>query len=238
MTEAVLQLEDVESGYGELQVLWGVSLQVQPHRLTTLVGANGAGKTTLLRAATGSISAWRGRVRFDGEDVTRLSAHDKASRGLILVPEGRQLFNDMMVEENLELGAYAKRARQKFAANLDRVYAYFPRLKERRDQKAGTFSGGEQQMLAVARGLMADPKVLIIDELSLGLSPLLTQQLFGTLRELKSEGLTILLVEQNLHLALALSDYAYVLAEGRMHSQGPSREVARDPEVRKAYMGM
>ncbi|AWN17234.1 Branched-chain amino acid transport ATP-binding protein LivF [Salinisphaera sp. LB1] len=233
-----MQLEDVESGYGELQVLWGVSLQVQPHGMTTLVGANGAGKTTLLRAATGSISAWRGRVRFDGEDVTRLSAHDKASRGLILVPEGRQLFNDMTVEENLELGAYAKRARQKFSASLERVYNYFPRLKERRDQKAGTFSGGEQQMLAVARGLMADPKVLIIDELSLGLSPLLTQQLFGTLRELKSEGLTILLVEQNLHLALALSDYAYVLAEGRLHSQGPSREVARDPEVRKAYMGV
>ncbi|WP_199678822.1 ABC transporter ATP-binding protein [Salinisphaera sp. LB1] len=238
MSEALLQLEDVESGYGELQVLWGVSLQVQPHGMTTLVGANGAGKTTLLRAATGSISAWRGRVRFDGEDVTRLSAHDKASRGLILVPEGRQLFNDMTVEENLELGAYAKRARQKFSASLERVYNYFPRLKERRDQKAGTFSGGEQQMLAVARGLMADPKVLIIDELSLGLSPLLTQQLFGTLRELKSEGLTILLVEQNLHLALALSDYAYVLAEGRLHSQGPSREVARDPEVRKAYMGV
>ena len=238
MSDAILQLEDVESGYGELQVLWGVSLQVKPHGMTTLVGANGAGKTTLLRAATGSISAWRGRVRFDGEDVTRLSAHDKASRGLILVPEGRQLFNDMTVEENLELGAYAKRARQKFSASLERVYNYFPRLKERRDQKAGTFSGGEQQMLAVARGLMADPKVLIIDELSLGLSPLLTQQLFGTLRELKSEGLTILLVEQNLHLALALSDYAYVLAEGRLHSQGPSREVARDPEVRKAYMGV
>ncbi|MGN8160245.1 ABC transporter ATP-binding protein [Salinisphaera sp. RV14] len=238
MSKALLQLEDVESGYGELQVLWGVSLQVQPHGMTTLVGANGAGKTTLLRAATGSISAWRGRVRFDGEDVTRLSAHDKASRGLILVPEGRQLFNDMTVEENLELGAYAKRARQKFSASLERVYNYFPRLKERRDQKAGTFSGGEQQMLAVARGLMADPKVLIIDELSLGLSPLLTQQLFGTLRELKSEGLTILLVEQNLHLALALSDYAYVLAEGRLHSQGPSRDVARDPEVRKAYMGV
>ncbi|MGB7757079.1 MAG: ABC transporter ATP-binding protein [Salinisphaera sp.] len=238
MSDAILQLEDVESGYGELQVLWGVSLQVKPHGMTTLVGANGAGKTTLLRAATGSISAWRGRVRFDGEDVTRLSAHDKASRGLILVPEGRQLFNDMTVEENLELGAYAKRARQKFSTSLERVYNYFPRLKERRDQKAGTFSGGEQQMLAVARGLMADPKVLIIDELSLGLSPLLTQQLFGTLRELKSEGLTILLVEQNLHLALALSDYAYVLAEGRLHSQGPSREVARDPEVRKAYMGV
>lgn len=238
MSEAILRLENLEAGYGEVQVLWGVSLEVQSHRLTTLVGANGAGKTTTLRAATGSIAARSGRVLFEGEDVTRLSAHDKASRGLVLVPEGRRLFADMTVEENLEMGAYAKRARGAFPANLEKAYAYFPRLKERRDQKAGTFSGGEQQMLAVARGLMADPKVLIIDELSLGLSPLLTQQLFSTLRDLKSEGLTILLVEQNVHLALALSDYAYVLAEGRVHTQGASHDVARDPEVRKAYLGM
>jgi branched-chain amino acid transport system ATP-binding protein len=238
VSEALLRLEALETGYGELQVLWGVSLAVTANHLTTLVGANGAGKTTLLRAATGSIGVWGGKVYFDGEDVTRASAHAKAGRGLILVPEGRQLFSDMTVEENLELGAYAKRARAAYGRNLERVYSYFPRLKERRSQKAGTFSGGEQQMLAVARGLMAAPKVLIIDELSLGLSPLLTQQLFGTLRDLKNEDLTILLVEQNLHLALALSDYAYVLAEGRLHSQGPSREVARDPEVRKAYMGM
>ncbi|MDA3919809.1 MAG: ABC transporter ATP-binding protein [Salinisphaera sp.] len=238
MSEALLELEDVVSGYDELQVLWGVSVAVMPKRLTTLVGANGAGKTTLLRAALGSIRVWSGRVRFEGEDVTRLSAYQKAARGLVLVPEGRQLFNDMTVEENLELGAYTARARPDYAANLERVFTYFPRLKERRKQKAGTFSGGEQQMLAVARGLMASPKVLIIDELSLGLSPLLTQQLFGTLADLKNDGLTLVLVEQNLHLALALSDYAYVLAEGRLHSEGPSREVANDPDVRKAYMGM
>jgi branched-chain amino acid transport system ATP-binding protein len=238
VSEAILQLEALESGYGEVQVLWGVSLAVQPHRLTTVVGANGAGKTTTLRAATGSIRPWNGRVLFEGEDVTQLTAHDKARRGLVLVPEGRQLFSDMTVEENLEMGAFSPRARSDYKRNLERVFGFFPRLAERRHQKAGTFSGGEQQMLAVGRGLMADPKVLIIDELSLGLSPLLTQQLFATLRELKEAGLTIMLVEQNVHLALALSDYAYVLAEGKVEIEGPSHEVAQNPDVRKAYLGM
>ena len=238
MSEAILQLEALESGYGEVQVLWGVSLAVQPHHLTTVVGANGAGKTTTLRAATGSIRPWNGRVLFEGEDVTQLTAHDKARRGLVLVPEGRQLFSDMTVEENLEMGAFSPRARGDYKRNLERVFGFFPRLAERRHQKAGTFSGGEQQMLAVGRGLMADPKVLIIDELSLGLSPLLSQQLFATLRQLKETGLTILLVEQNVHLALALSDYAYVLAEGKVEIEGPSHEVAQNPDVRKAYLGM
>jgi branched-chain amino acid transport system ATP-binding protein len=238
MGEAALQLEALESGYGEVQVLWGVSLAVQPHHLTTLVGANGAGKTSTLRAATGSIRPWRGRVLFEGEDVTRLSAHDKARRGLVLVPEGRQLFSDMRVEENLEMGAFSPRARAGYRQTLERVFGLFPRLAERRGQKAGTLSGGEQQMLAVGRGLMADPKVLLIDELSLGLSPLLSQQLFATLRDLKEAGLTILLVEQNVHLALALSDYAYVLAEGRVEIEGPSHEVAHNADVRKAYLGL
>lgn len=238
MTESILELDRIEAGYDEVQVLWGVSLQVQPQRLTTLVGANGAGKTTVLRAATGSIGAWNGRVWFEGEDVTRLSAHAKANRGLVLVPEGRQLFTDMTVEDNLEMGAFARRARANYNRNLARVFEYFPRLAERRRQKAGTFSGGEQQMLAVARGLMADPKVLIIDELSLGLSPLLTQQLFTTLSQLSKDGLTILLVEQNVHLALAVSHYAYVMAEGRVHSEGPSRELASNQDIRKAYLGL
>ncbi|MEJ2630823.1 MAG: ATP-binding cassette domain-containing protein [Acidihalobacter sp.] len=172
------------------------------------------------------------------EGPTQLTAHDKARRGLVLVPEGRQLFSDMTVEENLEMGAFSPRARGDYKRNLERVFGFFPRLAERRHQKAGTFSGGEQQMLAVGRGLMADPKVLIIDELSLGLSPLLTQQLFATLRELKEAGLTIMLVEQNVHLALALSDYAYVLAEGKVEIEGSSHEVAQNPDVRKAYLGM
>jgi len=235
---ALLEVRNLEAGYGEVQVLWGVSLKVEAGRMTTLVGANGAGKTTTMRAIMGVIRPVAGEVRFQGEDVTRRTPHEKAQMGLVLVPEGRQLFYDMSVEENLEMGAYSPRARRKLDENLKRVYAFFPRLEERKKQRAGTLSGGEQQMLAVGRGLMADPKVLMIDELSLGLAPVLAQQLFKTLKELKDTGLTILLVEQNVHLALALSDYAYVLAEGRVEIEGPSREVARNEEVRRAYLGI
>ena len=206
--------------------------------MTTLVGTNGAGKTTSLRAITGSIRPRGGRVLFEGEDVTRLSPHAKTARGLVLVPEGRQLFSEMSVEENLEMGAYSKRARRQFLDQLDRVYTLFPRLKERRAQKAGTFSGGEQQMLAIARGLMSVPDVLIIDELSLGLAPVIVQQLVKTLEMLKASGVTILLVEQNVHLALTLSDYAYVIAEGRPFTEGPAREVAAMPQIRQAFLGL
>ena len=235
---ALLEVRDLEAGYGEVQVLWGVSLKVEAGRMTTLVGANGAGKTTTMRAIMGVIRPTAGEVRFQDEDVTRRTPHEKAQMGLVLVPEGRQLFYDMSVEENLEMGAYSPRARRKLDENLKRVYAFFPRLEERKKQRAGTLSGGEQQMLAVGRGLIADPKVLMIDELSLGLAPVLAQQLFKTLKELKDTGLTILLVEQNVHLALALSDYAYVLAEGRVEIEGPSREVAKNEEVRRAYLGI
>ncbi|WP_457630346.1 ABC transporter ATP-binding protein [Oceanithermus sp.] len=234
----VLELTDVETGYGEVQVLWGVNLVVEEQKMTTLVGANGAGKTTTMRAIMGVVRPWKGRVSFLGDDVTSLSPHEKAQLGMVLVPEGRQLFADLSVAENLEMGAYSPRARKKLDANLKKVYELFPRLEERKSQKAGTLSGGEQQMLAVGRGLMADPIVLMIDELSLGLAPVLAQSLFGTLKRLKEEGLTILLVEQNVHLALALSDYAYVLAEGRVKIEGPSREVAHNEEVREAYLGV
>jgi branched-chain amino acid transport system ATP-binding protein len=206
--------------------------------MTTLLGANGAGKTTTLRAMTGALRPRAGRVMFEGDDVTALSAHAKAARGLVLVPEGRQLFSDMTVQENLEMGAYSDRARRHFDVQLDQVYALFPHLKERRRQKAGTFSGGEQQMLAIARGLMAVPEILIIDELSLGLAPVVVQQLVGTLKALKAAGVTVLLVEQNLHLALALCDYAYVIAEGRPFLEGPCAEVAAKPEIRQAYLGL
>ncbi len=235
---ALLEVRNLEAGYGEVQVLWGVSLKAEAGRMTTLVGANGAGKTTTMRAIMGVIRPTAGEVRFQDEDVTRRTPHEKAQMGLVLVPEGRQLFYDMSVEENLEMGAYSPRARRKLDENLKRVYAFFPRLEERKKQRAGTLSGGEQQMLAVGRGLMADPVILMIDELSLGLAPVLAQQLFKTLKELKDTGLTILLVEQNVHLALALSDYAYVLAEGRVEIEGPSREVAKNEEVRRAYLGI
>jgi branched-chain amino acid transport system ATP-binding protein len=238
MSEPVLRVEGLEAGYDEVQVLWGISLDVARGDMTTLVGTNGAGKTTSLRAITGNIQPFGGRVFFAGDDVTRLAPHAKAARGLILVPEGRQLYGTMSVQENLEMGAFSKRGRRRFSQRLDQIYTLFPRLKERRHQKAGTFSGGEQQMLAIARGIMSDPEVLMIDELSLGLAPLVVQQLTGTLKALKDSGMTILLVEQNVRLALALSDYAYVITEGRPFTEGSCAEVAQKPEIRQAYLGL
>jgi branched-chain amino acid transport system ATP-binding protein len=238
MPETLLSVEALETGYGEVQVLWGVSLKAGRGELTAIVGANGAGKTTMLRAIAGTIAPWRGRVTFEGEDVTRLTTHDKAARGFALVPEGRQLFSLMTVAENLELGAFSKRATRKFAQRRDEVFALFPRLAERQRQIAGTLSGGEQQMVAIARGLMSDPDILIIDELSLGLAPVVVYQLFQTLKKLKEDGLTILLVEQNVHLALAVSDYAYVIAEGRLFTEGVPQKLAAMPEIRKAYLGL
>jgi len=235
---AVLEIENLESGYGEVQVLWGVSLQVPQGKLTTIIGANGAGKTTALRTTMGSLRPWGGRVRLHGEDVTKLASHAKANRGMVLVPEGRQLFPNMSVEENLEMGGYSHHARKHQKENLKRVYDVFPRLKERRKQKSSTLSGGEQQMLAIGRGLMQEPVVLMIDELSLGLAPVLAQQLFLTLKTLRGQGITIVLVEQNVHLALALSDYTYVFAEGRVTIQGESRDVAQMDAVRRAYLGL
>ncbi len=238
MSDVALELNGVESGYGEVQVLWGISIKARTGQLTTLIGANGAGKTTTLRTTMGSIRPWRGRVLLNGDDVTKLSPHAKAARGLVLVPEGRQLFPDMSVLENLEMGAYSHRARSRQKENLERVYQAFPRLKERLKQRASTLSGGEQQMVAMGRGLMQEPVVLMIDELSLGLAPVLAQQLFLTLKTLKQQGITIVLVEQNVHLALAVSDYTYVLAEGRVPIEGESEKVARMDEVRRAYLGL
>ncbi|MGH7091865.1 MAG: ABC transporter ATP-binding protein [Stellaceae bacterium] len=236
--DALLEVNALAAGYGEVQVLWGVSLAVTRGRLTTIVGANGAGKTTTLRAVVGALPPWGGTVAFGGADVTRLAAHAKAARGLVLVPEGRQLFGAMTVAENLEMGAFSKRARRSAASHRDQALALFPRLAERLDQNAGTLSGGEQQMLAIARGLMSDPELLIIDELSLGLAPVLVHQLFAALKILKNAGLTILLVEQNVHLALAVCDYAYVIAEGRVFTEGVPAAVAAMPEVRRAYLGL
>ncbi len=234
----VLEVRSVDSGYGEVQILWGASLALEQGQLTSLVGANGAGKTTLLRTVMGLLKPWQGSVWFDGQEISSLPAHRKAEMGLVLVPEGRQLFTDMSVRENLEMGATAPRARLNFQCNLQRVYDMFPRLYERQNQKAGTLSGGEQQMLAVGRGLMADPLVLMVDELSLGLAPVLMLQLFETLRTLRSLGITLLLVEQNVQMALAISDYAYVLSEGHIHLEGPSHELARNEEVRRAFLGV
>jgi branched-chain amino acid transport system ATP-binding protein len=235
---AILKVHDVNAGYGEVQILWETSLTLDEGKLTSLVGTNGAGKTTLLRTVMGLNRPWKGSVWFNGEDVTRLSPHAKAERGLVLVPEGRQLFTDMSVAENLEMGASPKRARPHAKRNLERVFEMFPRLQERRGQVAGTLSGGEQQMLAVARGLMAEPIVLMVDELSLGLAPILVLNLFETLNQLKEFGLTTLLVEQNVQMALVVSDYAYVLAQGRIELEGTSRDLAQNEHVRQAYLGI
>ena len=235
---ALLEIKEITSGYGEVQILWGSSLSLQKGKLTCLVGGNGVGKTTLLRTIMGLIQPWNGTVNFEGQDVSKLPAYTKAEMGLVLVPEGRQLFTDMSIYENLEMGASNQRARPKFARNLERVYEMFPRLKERSTQKAGTLSGGEQQMLAVARGIMAEPTILFIDELSLGLAPVLVLQLFEGLKQLREQGLTILLVEQNVQLALAISDYGYVIVEGRILLEGPARKLIKDKHVREAYLGL
>jgi branched-chain amino acid transport system ATP-binding protein len=238
MSDALLEVEALEAGYGEVQVLWGLSLKARRGKLTAIVGANGAGKTTTLRAVAGTIAPWRGRVALAGQDVTRLPTHVKSARGMALVPEGRQLFTTMSVAENLELGAFAQHSQRPYAERLDEVFSLFPRLAERRNQRAGTLSGGEQQMVAIARGLMSDPDILIIDELSLGLAPVVVYQLLATLKRLKESGLTILLVEQNVHLALALSDYAYVVAEGKIFTEGLPAQLAAMPEIRRAYLGL
>jgi branched-chain amino acid transport system ATP-binding protein len=235
---AVLEVRELVSGYGEVQILWGANLSLEEKKLTCLVGGNGVGKTTMLRTVMGLLSPWSGSVWFFGKDVSRLPAHVKAEMGLTLVPEGRQLFTDMTVEENLEMGATNRRARPNMKQNLERVYTLFPRLKERHLQKAGTLSGGEQQMLAVGRGIMSDPIVLIVDELSLGLAPVLTLQLFQSMRQLRDAGITVLLVEQNVHMALAISDYGFVLAEGKMEMEGPAKALARDEHIRTAYLGL
>ncbi len=234
----ILDIHELTSGYGDVQVLWGASLSLTEGHITALVGANGSGKTTLLRTIMGLVRPKGGTVLFHGRDVGHLPAHAKAELGLVLVPEGRQLFSNMSVEENLEMGATPPRARPHFAQNLERVYTIFPRLKERRRQKARTLSGGEQQMLAVARGIMAQPVVLMIDELSLGLAPLLVLDLFQTLQKLRAEGLTLLLVEQNVQMALAVSDYGYVFAQGKVDLHGPSRDLIDDAHVRSVYLGL
>jgi branched-chain amino acid transport system ATP-binding protein len=235
---AILEVSGVTAGYGELQILWGIDLEVENGALTALVGSNGAGKTTLMRTVMGQIMPWKGSVRFEGSDVSRLSAHAKAQLGLVMVPEGRQLFNEMTVMENLEMGATPRRSRKDLSGNLSKVFELFPRLEERSKQKAGTMSGGEQQMLAVARGIMSEPKILFIDELSLGLAPVLTLELFHSLRKLQKEGLTIVLVEQNVRMALKVSDYAFVMSEGKVDFHGPSSEIEQNEDVKKAYLGI
>lgn len=232
-----LRVSNLESGYGRLQVLFGVSFEAPSNSVVSILGPNGAGKTTTLLTVMGVVKPWGGVVELEGVDVTRLPPHRKVELGISLVPEGRRLFPEMTVEENLLMGAYTKRARDKMHDSLELVYTIFPRLRERRRQKAGTMSGGEQQMLAVARALMARPKVLLIDEPSAGLAPKVVADLFQTISQLKKE-MSVLLVEQNVAAALEISDYAYVLENGRIVLQGPAGELIENEHVKKAYLGV
>lgn len=235
---ALLEVRGLEVAYGETQVLWGVSLSAEEGEVTCLVGSNGAGKTTTLRAISGVVPLKAGSVSFAGEDLTRMEPHKRVELGIAHIPEGRRLFPDMKVIENLKASAYTRKAREKYHDSLELVFNLFPILKERKDQLARTLSGGEQQMLAIARGLMLRPKVLMIDEMSLGLAPKVVVELFRLIRDLKDQGYTVLLVEQNVRQALLFSGRAYVLETGRIVKSGSSRELIEDPDVKKAYLGL
>ncbi len=234
----LLSVEGLATGYGDLQVLWDISLHVRAGSFTTLIGGNGGGKTTTLRSISGLVAPWRGAVRFDDRDLVGVGPDRIAGLGIAHVPEGRRVFTLMSVEENLELGAYAPAARARRAETMRDVFALFPRLAERRAQIAGSLSGGEQQMLAIGRALMARPRLLMLDEPSIGLMPRLVESLFDTLVEINRRGLTILLVEQNVREAMAVATDFYVLENGRIVRSGTSADFVEDEELREAYLGV
>jgi branched-chain amino acid transport system ATP-binding protein len=234
---AILDVERIDVFYGRIQALRGVSLHVDEGEIVTLIGANGAGKTTTLRAISGLTPASAGAVRLRGQDITRLQAEDIVPKGIGHAPEGRRIFARMSVRENLDLGAYIRRDGAT-RGDMERVYTLFPRLKERQGQLAGTLSGGEQQMLCIGRALMSRPKVLLLDEPSLGLAPLMVDTIFQVIREINTEGTTILLIEQNALKALGVAARGYVLETGRIVKEGPSKQLMESPDVQKAYLGI
>ena len=234
----MLQVVDLESGYGPMQVLWGASLQIAKGSITAVLGPNGAGKTTLLRTIFGTVRPSGGRTLYEGRDVTRLPPHEKVGLGMVLVPEGRHLFVNMTVRENLVMGAYQIDAAKHREESLEVVYSLFPRLKERARQRSGTLSGGEQQMLTIGRGLMSRPKLMMLDEPSQGLAPKLVGEVFGAVEKMRKEaGLTIILVEQSVEYALTLSDAVYIMHEGRIMAHGSASEI-KESEVRRVYLGL
>lgn len=233
----MLEVRDLVVRYGAIEALHGISLNIPDGQIVTLIGANGAGKTTSLCAISGLRRAASGRIVLDGRELTKLPPHEIVKLGVVQVPEGRGIFANLSVGENLELGAWRRKDRAGIAKDLERVFTLFPRLKERLRQPGGTLSGGEQQMLAIGRGLMAAPRVLLLDEPSLGLAPLLVAMIFDIIRTIHQSGTTLLLVEQNARLALQEADYAYVLETGRVVREGPAAEVAQDPMVAEAYLG-
>ena len=234
--QPILQVSGLDSHYGPIKALHGIDIEIGEGQLVALVGANGAGKTTLMRAISG-VQPSSGSIRFAGEEIGRMSADKRVRAGICQVPEGRQVFGPMTVEDNLRLGAYT-RPKQDFAGDLERMYSLFPVLKEKRQLLAGMLSGGQQQMLAMARALMGRPKLLLLDEPSMGLAPLLIREIFRIVEELRSQGITIFLVEQNAHAALAIADVGYVIETGSITLSGPGPELLANEQVQSAYLGM
>jgi branched-chain amino acid transport system ATP-binding protein len=234
----VLEVRDIDVFYGDVQVLWGVSFEVKRGEVVALIGANGAGKSTTLKTVSGLLRPARGEVAFDGQDLASVEAYHRIDRGIALCPEARRLFAEMTVEENLDMGSLRGEARRKRDRTREMVFSLFPRLRERRKQLAGTLSGGEQQMVAIGRGLMSLPTLMMFDEPSLGLSPILVREIFDVIRKIRSEGTTVFIVEQNVKQTLALADRAYVLEHGRISMQGAGRDLLNDPHVKAAYLGM
>ena len=237
MSEPLLKVEGLEAGYGKVTVLKGISFEVGQGKIVTLLGSNGAGKTTTLRTISGLLGLSAGKVFFCGEDITNMPAHEIVKRGLIHLPEGRRVFKDLTVTENLELGSYSLKDKQERRRRVQGVFDRFPILASRSRQLGGTLSGGEQQMLAVGRGLMSDPKLLLMDEPSMGIAPLIVRDITNIIKGLHAEGKTILLVEQNAKMALGLADYGYVLDTGRVVIEGKGSDLRRDETVIKAYLG-
>jgi branched-chain amino acid transport system ATP-binding protein len=233
----VLKVENLTTRYGKIEALKGISLEVNDGEIVTLIGANGAGKSTTLKTISGQLVPTGGSIEFDGVKIAGIAPHKVTAMGVIQVPEGRRIFSRMTVMENLEMGAFLRNDKAEIKDDLDRVFELFPRLKERVAQKGGTLSGGEQQMLAMGRAMMAQPKVLMLDEPSMGLAPVVVETIFETIETLNKAGITILLVEQNAHLALSIADRGYVLETGEIKLSGPGKELLTDEQVRKAYLG-
>ena len=234
---SLLSLQDVHIGYGGIKAVKGISIEVAQHELVCLIGANGAGKSTTLKAISGLLIPTKGTITYNGDDIAGQAAYKIANKGLRLVPEGRGVFPILTIEENLQMGAYARNDKQGIALDIERMFALFPRLKERRSQTAGTLSGGEQQMLAIGRALMAKPKLLLLDEPSMGLAPIMVQKIFEVVREVSNTGVTILLIEQNARLALEISTRGYVMDGGIITLAGDSKALLANPKVREAYLG-
>ena len=233
-----MEIKGLNAGYGDVQVLWDIDLRIDEGSIVALVGANGAGKSTLLKIISGLMPAYSGKIIFDGVEISRWPSKRVVQAGIVHVPEGRRLFPHMTVEENLRMGAFRRLKSSQVAEELQKIYTIFPRLAERRRQEAGSLSGGEQQMCAIARGLMANPRMILIDEMSLGLAPLIVDDLIDTVQAVNRKGTAVLLVEQDVQLALDHSDYGYVLSTGRVAMHGESRKLLQNPEIKEIYLGL